>query len=206
MPVLSWPTIIAPSSAVFRLVPNTQTFRSPLDGTRQTIAQPGSAWAATLTWNTLNENHWRPFTAFIASLQGAAGRFYFGPPHASKPKGAITTSPTVNGAGQTGTTLAIASAGISIAGVFKAGDFISFNTSAGRELKIVTADATSNGSGQATLTIAPPIRTSPTSGAAITYNSPSCVMMLTDDAQGAFDFRPGTLAGLTLEIVEAFVS
>lgn len=203
MPTLAWPTIIAPSAAVFRLLTNTQTFRSPLDGTRQTIEQSGAAWAASLTWNTLNENRWRLLSAWIASLRGPAGRFYLSPPHAILAKGAIAGSPVVNGAGQTGVTLAISSAGVSVTNVFRAGDYISFDTSAGREMKIITADANSNGSGQVTVSISPPIRTSPANAAAIVYSSPSAIFMLTDDAQGAFEYRPGVLAGLTLDVVEA---
>ena len=57
--------------------------------------------------------------------------------------------------------------------VFRTGDYIAYDTTAGRELKMITADATSNGSGEATLSIAPNIRTSPADNAVVSYRTTS---------------------------------
>lgn len=207
MSILNFPAgIYNPSSVDWRLRPNTQTFRSPLDGTTQTLEMPGAVWAASIAWETLPPAQWRVLQAFLAQLRGSAGRFYYGPPHATarQATGAIGT-PLVNGANQTGAALACDGFGAG-ATVFLPGDFIAYATPAGRSLHVVTANAIANGSGQATLAIEPPIRTSPADNAALIHASPTCVMRLVDDETGAFQLRPGpgAYASLQLEIVEAF--
>jgi hypothetical protein len=111
----------------------------------------------------------------------------------------------VNGAGQTGRTLITDGWTASQTGILKRGDYLHFDSGYGRELKIVTADANSNASGQATLSIMPPIRTAPVDNAAITLQSPNCIMRLKDDAQGKNMITPPVTGGLEIEIVEAFV-
>lgn len=205
MPTLPFPSgIYQPSSVNWRLRSNSLTFRSPLDGTVQTLEMPGSAWTATVSWNVLPPAQWRVLQSWLAQLRGMAGRFYYGPPHATarRATGTIGT-PVVNGANQTGTALAVSGMGASQS-VFLDGDFIAYDTVLGRSLHVVTANATSNGSGQATLAIEPPIRVSPANGAAIIHASPTCVMRLVDDDVGDMALRPGLLGSLTLDMIEAF--
>lgn len=205
MPTLNFPTgIYAPASATWRLRSNTQTFRSPLDGTVQTIELPGAVWAASLSWPVLPVAQWRAMQAWLAQLRGSSGRFYYGPPHATarQATGTIGT-PLVNGGSQTGATLNVDGFGASQS-VFLAGDFIAYDTAVGRSLHVITANATSNGSGQAALAIEPPIRVSPADNAAIIHSSPTCVMRLADDGVGGMDIRPGAIASLSLELIEAF--
>lgn len=206
MPTLAFPSgIYGPSSVDWRIRANTQSFRSPLDGSVQTIELPGSVWTASVSWNILPPAQWRALQAWLAQLRGAAGRFYYGPPHATTRQavGSIGT-PLVNGPNQTGVALACDGFGAS-AQVFLAGDFIAYDHANGRSLHVVTATATANGSGQATLAIEPPIRTSPADNAALIHASPTCVMRLVDDETGALQMRPGpgAYASLQLEIVEA---
>lgn len=208
MPILNFPAgVILPSSVDWRLVSNTQSFESPLDGSVQTIELPGAKWAASLTWDTLAADQWRTLQAWIAQLRGAAGRFYYGPPHAAarRATGAIGV-PLVNGAGQSGATLNVDGFGLGQQ-VFLPGDFIAYDTALGRQLHIVVATATSNGSGQAALAIEPPIRVSPADNAAVIHVAPTCVMRLVDDEAGGLSVRPGANGGIgavSLDIVEAF--
>jgi hypothetical protein len=205
MSTLNFPaSVLGPSSVDWRLRSNTQTFRSPLDGSVQTLEMPGAVWAASLSWDALPAAQWRVMQAWLAQLRGAAGRFFYGPPHAAarQATGVIGT-PLINGAGQTGVVLACDGFGASQA-VFLAGDYIAYNTAAGRSLHLVTANATSNGSGQASLQIEPPIRVSPADNAALIHAAPSCVMRLVDDEIGGLSIRPAGIGSLSLEIVEAY--
>ena len=68
----------------------------------------------------------------------------------------------------------------------------------------LTADANTNGSGEATLAITPPIRTSPADNAAITVASPTCIMKLVNDAGGKMRFSTNNLGTATLDLEEAF--
>lgn len=196
MTTYSFPSLVSPASVDWRLVSNTQSFTSPLDRTTQTLELPGARWEASVTWPTLAAADWRILTAFLAKLRGAAGRFYYGPPHATATQQTITGSVLVNGASQTGGSLIVDG----FTGTFKAGDFISFDTSVGRELHMVVADLTNPG----TLTIEPPIRVSPADNAAVTISSPTCVMRLTDDAQAALSIRPPVTGSVAFDMVEVF--
>lgn len=205
MSTLNFPAgIYAPASATWRLRSNTQTFRSPLDGSVQTIELPGAVWTASLSWPVLPAAQWRVMQAWLAQLRGSSGRFFYGPPHATarQATGAIGT-PLVNGANQTGALLVCDGFGAS-AQVFLTGDYLAYNTAAGRSLHVVTTTATANGSGQVTIAIEPPIRTSPADNTPIIHSSPTCVMRLADDEVGGMDIRAGALASLSLEMIEAF--
>lgn len=205
MPTLAFPTgLYSPSAVNWQPRANTQTFRSPLDGTSQTIELPGIAWVATVRWETLPEAQWRRLSAWLSQLRGAAGRFYYGPVHAAtrRATGTIGT-PLVNGAGQTGTTLNIDGLGSSQQ-VFLAGDFIAYDHASGRSLHVITADAASNASGQAALAIEPPIRVSPADNAAIIHSAPTCIMRLSSDDEGSLDVGPGLISSISLSMVEAW--
>lgn len=74
------PVFSLPSRFSFGLLANTQSGgRSPLDGTEQTLRMPGERWVASLGWDGLTPDEWRPLAAFITALGGRAGRFGWSP-------------------------------------------------------------------------------------------------------------------------------
>lgn len=91
---LPFPNIRRPSEVAWRLRSLTQTHQSPLDGTTQTLRQPGERWAATIAWPALVDPDRRVLEAFLAQLGGRAGRFLYGPVHA--PRRATGASGRVN--------------------------------------------------------------------------------------------------------------
>lgn len=203
MAILTFPTVLPlPLGNEWLLRSRTQHSISELDGTVQTIALPGSYWYCTVSWPTLNQTRWRSLEAFLASLEGAAGRFYFGPQHAKAPVGTGAGTPLVAGGSQIGSSL-VTDGWTPSSAILKAGDYFHFDVSGTRELKIVTADVTANGSGQATIQFKPPIRRSPADNAALVTASPSCVMMLADDEQGSMSYRAAGLASVSLAMREA---
>lgn len=205
MAILTFPTSIPlPSSNEWQLVGRTQHSISELDGTVQTVVLPGAFWRCTVSYSVLNATRWRALEAFLASLEGAAGRFYFGPQHAKTPVGAAGGTPLVNGASQTGSSLVTDGWPASTA-ILKAGDYFHFDVSGRRELKLVTADVSSNASGQATISFKPAIRVSPANNEPIVTSSPSCVMMLADSEQGSLSHRTAGLAAVSLAMREAIL-
>lgn len=77
---MPFPAIRRPSEVSWRLRAMTQIHRSPLDGSTQTLRQPGEAWVGTMAWPTLGDDDRRALQAFLARLGGRAGRFWYGPP------------------------------------------------------------------------------------------------------------------------------
>jgi hypothetical protein len=80
----------------------------------------------------------------------------------------------VDGAGQTGSSINLDGATASVTNFFKAGDYISFNN----ELHIVTGDASSDSSGDITVSIAPPIRKATDDNDSVQIFSPFGVFMM----------------------------
>lgn len=205
MTILTFPTIRRPSGASYRLRGNTQSHRSPLDGTEQTLEMPGAVWELTASWESLGTDDQRVLAAFLADLRGGAGRFTYSPAVWAPRRATGGGTPLVNGGGQSGKQLATDgwASGVQVA---RAGDWLSFDDTSGRRrLHMVTADAMSDASGQATLSISPPIRRSPLNDAALDVTTPSGVFRLPSDDAPEMSIRPPMLGALTLTMVEALV-
>jgi hypothetical protein len=199
MTILTFPTIARPSAVSWRLRGNTQTHRSPFDGTTQTLSMPGARWVASVQWESLDGVDRRILEAFMASLEGTAGRFYFGPPHGFR-RGTGTGTITVKTAGQAGKSLVTTGW---IGGTpFEVGDWLSFEASGRRYLHIVTAPG-SPVSGDLTCGISPPIRRSPAAGALVEISAPAGIFMLASDDAGEMRVRVPELGAVTLDIEEA---
>jgi hypothetical protein len=189
----------APVNLEWSLQSNTQTFTSPLNGTMQTLELPGARWRASFTFQNLAEADAAKLQAFLVSLRGQAGRFYLYNFARPKPNGVGTGTPRVNGAGQSGGTLLTDGWTASQTGILKAGDFIGVNG----ELKMVTADVNSDGSGNATLSIEPPLRSSPADNSAITVTQPTTTFMLTE-ATSKWVTRAPIITDITIDAIEMF--
>lgn len=202
MTTLTLPSAPNFRSATFRLTAPTQIFRSPLSGVTQTGSLTGDRWEAAFELPPMQRAAAAAWQAFFARLRGRAGRFYAGDPLATSPRGTIAGTPLVNGASQTGSTLNID--GVTNGTTLLEGDYIAFDTSVGRELKMVTADVTAAGGAMA-VAISPPIRTSPSNNETIITASPTCVMMLADDEMG-WSIDVASFYGISFSAIEAVVA
>ncbi len=199
------PTITMPASPGFRasrfgLIANTQTFRSPLDGTVQTLELTGARWQVNYELPPMNRAQAAAWTAFLTGLLGSSGRFFGFDPDARTPRGSALGTPLVNGAGQTGKSLIVDGWSAVETGLLLPGDYFEVNG----ELKMVTAQADSDSSGEATLAFTPPLRASPPDGAVLTLTNPTITMMLVDDEQAAWDANRASLYGISFAGVEVF--
>lgn len=197
MAVLSFPSI-TPQSCEWALESKTQTFESPLNGSIQTGALPGDKWRAMLTFTNQQGRPAHQLRAFLASLRGRSGRFYLTPHDHPAPDGTAAGSGVVSGAGQTGSALVTSGWTPDQSSLLLMGDYFQV----GDEIKIITADTASDESGNATLTFAPPLRTSPANGAAIVTNNPKCIMMLEDDRQARFAASSPVIYAMSISCVE----
>ena len=201
MTTFAWPILTrsAPSSLEWSLLSNTQAFTSPLSQSVQTLELPGARWHFSCSFDSLSEADAAAMRTFLAKLRGRSNRFTVWPLGVKAMRGVATGTPRVNGAAQTGTTLATDGWTPSTAGILLAGDYIGVNG----ELKLLVADAASNGAGQATLSIEPPLRASPTDNAAITTTRPLATFMLDEDASRWTTNAP-SLDSFSISATEAF--
>lgn len=203
MPVLTLPNYRFVSSQ-FGIESNVATFESIFTKSGQTVEWPGAKWWAQLVLPPIKDKQSGPWRALLAKLRGGAGRIYVGDPDyaVSGPQGTALGAGVVNGANQVGTTLVTSGWTPSQAKLFSIGDYIAFNTSAGRELKMVSADVASDASGNASIPIEPPIRVSPSHSQAIIVSQPSCIMRLVDP-RCAWDSDRLRYQSITLDLIEA---
>ena len=187
-------TITMPSAtnfvtSSFFLETNTQTFESPLNRVTQRLELVGQRWRATWTLPAMSKASAAPWIAFFMKCKGQTNTFTASDPDWQTNLGAWSGTPLVNGASQTGNSLIIDGATISITGWGKAGDYFNVNS----KLYRLTADCNTNGSGQTTLVFEPPIYTAPADNAAITKNPATIEMRLLDDMQGEWQSGIGAV-------------
>jgi hypothetical protein len=178
---------------------------SPFTGSQQ-IYDFGAGWweLRIRTTPLFGRSQADPWIAFLRSLRGKVGTFLAGDPLRTALTGAGGGTPVVNGSNAVrARTLAVRGLPNSITNVWRAGDLIQLGSGATARLHIVLTDTSSNGSGQATVDIAPPLRTTYADGAAIVVSNPVGVFRLTDNAIG-YAIEPSVQhQGLALPAVEA---
>ena len=201
MTTYAYPTLSrVPTSMTLDFVSNTDIFRSPLTGAMQTVDRSGEHLIATLTYNSLKTADRALLIAFLARLNGQQHRVTL-PFHAVDNQGAFGGTPLVFGASQTGITLDIDGCSINITDWMKAGDVFSVNG----EMKIATLDADTSGTGTATLTFSPRLRTSPANNDPIETTNPVGTFMLASPTQ-SWNYRPGSFSDFVIQFVEDIAS
>lgn len=205
MAIITLPALPGYQTSQFGLITNTQRFVSPLDGSTQTRELPGAKWRATYSLPPMFRVDAAGWIAALTQLRGSANRFLGGDPDATTPRGVATGTPLVAGASQTGSSLVTDGWTPSVTGILLTGDYIQFtNGDANEELHLITADVNSDGGGNATLTIEPSIRSSPSNTAAITTTSAACEMALIDDSQAQWPADAGGVFRISFSGTEVF--
>jgi hypothetical protein len=168
---------------------------------RQARTRGAQRWAIRMSWSPMRRNLFAVFQAFLLSQRGQADTFTTVLPGHTTPQGNWAGTPLVNGASQTGRSIVMDGFTASQTGVAKAGDLLKF---AGHtKVYMVTADANSNGSGQATLAIEPALIASPADNEAVTTtNVPFTVALASDNLDTSI--TPGVFYTLDIDLVEVF--
>ena len=196
--VIDFPNIKIASSE-FGLSYNTTTFSSPYSQSTQIMRLPGERWMATYNFPPMNQAQFAALKVFLMQLQGGTVLFNGFDPDKKTPSGFATGIPLVDGANQTGKTLLTKGWTHSVTGILKAGDYIQFAT----QLRLDMADANSDPSGKATLTLDSPLRFSPADNTSIITTQASCPMRITSNLQWSSDNNK-IVNGFSITAIEAF--
>ena len=158
-------------------------------------------WVITADWVGLTRTQFAPIQAFVVAQRGQWDTFTAVLPAHKLPQGVASGSPLVNGASQQGRTLATRGWTASMASVLKAGDFIGI---AGQtKVYMVTADASSDGYGNATLVIEPALMAVPADGSSLVIRNVPFTLALSSDTQESA-VTPGAFYNFSLQFAEAF--
>jgi len=167
---------------------------SEFTGQTQITQWNGEWWEADLTLPPMLRATAEDWLALITALRGTVGTFYLGPEKAARTAQGTPSGVTVNGAGQSGTTIALAGSGS-----FAAGDWIQIGSgSTSRLHKVLVASTVA-----ATVEIFPRLRESPTNGSSVVVASPKGVFRLAEDAR-EWNVDVVRMYGLRFSAREAF--
>lgn len=175
---LSFPTSFGVSDFVYDLVRAVAVSESPFTYAQQTQEHQGEAWEIQATINLLNREQAEEYNAFLLSLHGRLGTFTMEIPGSETARGIATGTPLVKGADQTGNVLETDGWTAGQTGILKAGDFIQLGSGSTTRLHKLVSDADSDGSGNATLTLVPKIKTAPSDNDPIVVSSPKGLFRL----------------------------
>lgn len=155
-------------------------------------------WAAKVNFETLTETEIAKVVGFLAKQSGSFGKFQFTLTGYPSPQGVATGTPVVNGASQTGKSVDTSGWTASTTGILLASSAMVF---AGHtKVYMLTDDADSDGSGDATLNIEPELLASPADSAAITINNVQMTVEIPDKWKWAI--RPGIFGSIPVEFTE----
>lgn len=175
---------------------------SPFTYSQQVYVHQGARWAATLTLPPMKRAQAAAWCAFLVSLRGSYGTFLLGDPDAKTPQGVATGTPLVNGADQTGSQLVTDGWTAGQTGILKAGDYLQLGSGATSRLHMVLQDADSDGSGNATFDIWPPLRESPANNDPIVVSQTQGVFRLSTPDVG-WDANEISVFGVSFAAIEA---
>lgn len=207
MSVISLPAAALSACGTIRFeLMRVQSLLTTLSGISQVTSFADKRWQAQLNVNPQFASDLRAWALAIDQLSDINNVLALTPPYYEGPStGYSGLSPTVDGSGQAGTSLAVKGLSLSSA-ILLAGDFISFDVTsplgnANRQLIKVASNVNSNGSGNATIQLVTPIRQSPADNAAVNITTPSAFFGLSTP-RSAVDYRPAKYSEFVLELVE----
>lgn len=176
--------------------------RSPFTFAGQALVYPGQMWQADVTLPPMRRSEAEIWVAWLVSLRGQLGTFTMGDILGCTPRGAIGGTPLVNGADQTGQDLIIDGCSNSITGWLKAGDYVQLGSGSTARLHKVLADVNTNGSGQATMSLWPNIRTAPADNAAVTVTNTVGLWRLASN-ESSWSVNEASIYGISFTAMEA---
>ena len=163
----AFPTHTGIKSINLRAVNQSAISASPFTYKQQVHNHTGERWEAEVSLPPMKRTDAEQWIAWLMSMGGMSGTFLMGDPLGCTARGAASGTPIINGAGQTGATVAVDGCTASITGWLKAGDYIQLGGGSSATLHKVLQDADSNAAGQASLDIWPALRSSPTDGSTV---------------------------------------
>ncbi|HEV8189437.1 MAG TPA: hypothetical protein VGP83_16910 [Pyrinomonadaceae bacterium] len=171
---------------------------SPFTAQQQTQDWQQGWLEASISLPPLTQKQAQQWIAFLMGLRGQLNVFMWGDPLATAPAGSAAGSPLVSGDGQKGFSLATSGWTANAVGVLLPGDWLQIGQRLYRTLLAADADATGN----ATISIWPPLRESPVDGAPLILTNTQGLFRLKSNAR-KWSETEARYYGMQFEIREA---
>ena len=199
LPCDTQPGVTAPSSIEWDANEAVAVNESPYTFQSQTYDWMASILTGTVSFPAMNRYSYDAWGAFILACRGQLNGFLLGDPKANLPKGKASGTPLVNGANQTGYSLASHGWTANKFGILLPGDYLQI----GYRLYRVTASVNSDGSGNATIPLWPNLRDLPADGTAIVTRNCKGLFRLAANSGNKFSVNPGSYGLSGFKIREA---
>lgn len=138
----------------------------------------GQRFKFSATYPPMSRSDFAPVYAFIMKQRSQKETFQISLPDIKNAKGNVSGTVLVNNSHTAGDTTITVDA---MTGTLKAGDLVQF--AGHNKVYMIVADATADGSNEATLTIEPPLRSAISDNAVVTYDGIEFTVRLTNDIQ-----------------------
>lgn len=163
----------------------------------QAVEAAGPMWLSSITATQKRPELWQ---ALMLQLRGKTNQLALWNMGRPQPKGTMRGSMTIAATAQGATSLVITAAG-QAGKTLLAGDYLGVGSGLTQQVVMVTADATANGSGVVAVSTEPALRNSFASGAGVTWYRP-CALFRRKDSTSQWDYAPGTVSGMSLDLIE----
>lgn len=194
----TFPSTPKPSKVRVESMSSTQV-DSTHSGRRNAREFGGHRWRLNCKFpSTMSREQFMPIFGFLLKQDGKLRTFEFTSPDLDVPRGAATGTPLVNGAAQAGTSIVTDGWSASI-DTLKIGDILRF--AGHNKVYMVTEDAVSDGAGNSTIEIRPPLREPPADNEAITVNGVAFTVQSLSDISG-YDVSGPLIYDFSLDMVE----
>lgn len=172
--IFDWPADLRPAGVEWRLQRFQALNTSAFDGSVQAATLAAPRWAFTIDTGRLRRSEIPAWEALVDRLDGSINRVRCWDWRREAPLGVATGTPLVR-VSASGKTLATKGWTINRTGILLRGSYIGVNG----ELNRLVLDADSNNLGQATLTLARPLRAAPAVDVPIVITKPTAKFYLT---------------------------
>lgn len=199
MSVITFPSTLKVDSATWGQTRLDLTYSSAFGSQSIEVSPP--LWSVKISSPAMFESDSGAWQALIISLKGRTNQLELWNHGRSYPRGTMRGTMTFNGGhAQGATTLSIVASG-EVSKTLVAGDFLGFGTGTTQQIVMVTADATSNGSGVISVTVQPPLRNAHLTGASVAWDKPKALFRRSESV-ASWDYDTILASGFTLDLIE----
>lgn len=204
---LTLPTVSGIATVTFRATNVTAISMSPFTFKQQVVSHAGQRWEAEVSMPPMSRADAEEWISFLVSLRGQLGTFTLGDPSGATARGSASSAPgtpLVNGASQTGGSLAIDGCTASATGYLKAGDYIQLGSGSSATLHKILQDVNTPSGGDVTVDIWPHIRTAPADNSTVVVSNAKGLFRLSQN-QTSWSIDEATIFGVNFACVEAVI-
>lgn len=201
MSVISFPTTLIATRMTIGQQRNDLAFRSSFGSQGLEVSAP--LWTASLESGSNNDSNsvTGAFKALLLQLKGQVNQLSLWDLGRPAPLGTMRGTMTFNGNhAQNATALNISASGEAGKTLLQ-GDMLGFGTGTTQQVVMVVTGGTSDGSGNISVTVEPPLRNAFTSGAGITWDKP-CILFRRTVSAVSWDYQDDQVSGLKLDLIE----